>query len=727
VAAFVDSAGPIWLTAQGPFDRHAVLMPSRRQFLTRAAALAAVGAASAPSASSESSAGSGPRTQTVDLCGTWKFRCDPDGRGVAESWQKSDHPAGDWQQVQVPHTWQVDPLHADYRGVAWYRRVFEPLPGWRNGLVRIEFEAVFHSATVWVNGQRIGEHARKGYTAFTFDVTPMIRWDAPGTIAVRVDNAFDQHMLPRGRSSDWATDGGIFRPVRFLITPGVFVEQVDIEAVPDFSRREAALTISARCRNASTKAWAGAADFRVVDQETGLTVPTAGQPASLSLDPQAARLLVLKTILVNPKLWHFDSPRLYRLEFSIANGDLEHEYQTTFGIRRLEVHNGGLQLNGEPVRLMGVERMAGSHPQFGMAEPCERIEHDLRDLKDLNCIFTRVHWPQDKRVLDYCDRHGILLQTEVPAWGADTFDGMGAEPDADIMENGLQQLREMIARDRNHPSVVVWGLCNEIDGQNPAAYQFAKRLLEEAKRLDPGRLCSYASNSLGRTPERDVAGLMDLIETNEYFGTWEPGTAEDAGRHLDRVHQAFPEKPIVISEYGYCACTPERPEGDQHRIEILQTHNAVIRARDYVAGAIFFCYNDYRTHVGDRGVGALQQRVHGVTDVYGARKPSYALLREESSPIESLRIGNDLNNFHVLVRTRRDLPMHQVRGYKLVGRFYGQGNIPLELKEADLSDMAPGAEVKVDLSFAQSGPPAHVQFDVLRSTRFSVFTLDWMP
>ena len=182
-------------------------------------------------------------------------------------------------------------------------------------------------------------------------------------------------------------------------------------------------------------------------------------------------------------------------------------------------------------------------------------------MKHLNCVFTRVHWPQDKRVLDYCDRHGILMQTEVPAWGPDTFAGMTVQPDADIMENGLEQLREMVARDFNHPSVVVWGLCNEIDGQNPPAYQFARRLLEEAERLDPGRLCSYASNSLDNTPQRDVAGLMDFIEANEYYGTWAPGTAADAGRYLDQIHVAFPGKPIVVSEYGYCACTPDRPEG----------------------------------------------------------------------------------------------------------------------------------------------------------------------
>ncbi len=701
-------------------------MTSRRQFLAQAAALTAVAAASIPpSAGSEVHSDSCLTTRTVSLCGTWQFQFDPTDRGAVESWQKSEHAASEWPEVEVPHTWQVDPAGTDYRGIAWYRRRFEVLPEWREAAVRIAFEAVFHSATVWVNGQRAGEHARKGYTAFTFDITPMLHWDGPNLIAVRVDSAFDEHMLPRGRSSDWANDGGIFRPVQLLITPKVFVERIDMDAVPDFVSGNAALTITAQCRNMSPKRWNGTASFLVVDDETGLAVATNSKPMALAMPAGADRSLTLQATLAKPKLWHFDSPKLYRLALSIANGHENHELETTFGIRKLEVKDGAFHFNGERVRLMGVERMAGSHPQFGMAETSEWIEHDHHDLKNLNCIFSRVHWPQDKRVLDYCDRHGILMQTEVPAWGPDTFQERSGQPDADIMANGLEQLREMISRDRNHPSVVAWGLCNEIDGQNPPAYQFAKNLLAEAKRLDPNRLCSYASNSLGNTPEHDVAGLMDFVEVNEYFGTWEPGNADDAGRQLDQLHAAFPGKPIVISEYGYCACTPERPEGDTHRAEILRSHDSMIRTKDFVGGAIFFCYNDYRTHVGDRGTGVLQQRIHGVVDVYGDRKPSYEMLRRESSPIESVRIQNELNAFHIWVRTRSGLPTYPLRGYKLQGIFYGEANIPLELQELELSEMLPGTEVKLNLTFTQSGQPSRMQFDVLRPTRFSAYTIAW--
>jgi beta-galactosidase len=384
-------------------------------------------------------------------------------------------------------------------------------------------------------------------------------------------------------------------------------------------------------------------------------------------------------------------------------------------------------LNGEQVRLMGVERMAGSHPNFGMAEPTEWIEHDCRDLQQLNCVFTRVHWPQDKRVLDYCDRHGILMQSEVPTWGSDTFQGMGTEPDVDIMANGLEQLREMIARDRNHPSVVVWGLCNEIGGQTPAAYRFAERMLHEAKALDPSRLCTYASNSLDHTPERDVARLMDFIEANEYIGTWAPGTASDVGPFLDTLHAAFPGKPLVISEYGYCACTPDRPEGDCHRIDVLQLHTAAYRTRGFVGGAIFFCYNDYRTHVGDRGVGVLKQRVHGVVDVYGRVKPSYEVLRQESSAVESLTVESHENAFQVRLKARNDMPAHTLRGYVLSSVLYGQGDVPVEQRDVNIPDVAPGATVKVAVGFTQPGAPVRVQFDVRRPTRISTYTLNWKP
>jgi beta-galactosidase len=704
-------------------------MSSRRKFIAGSAGALAGVLATSKTRADKANAGAS-FSEVLSLCGEWLFRTDSDDHGVKATWYGTSILPEDWRTAVVPHTWQVEAALADYRGVAWYRRLFDPREDLsaspHDCAVRIEFEAVFHSATVWVNGQLAGEHARKGYTPFTIDITHLLHWNQTNTIAVRVDGAFHQHMLPRGRSSDWANDGGIYRPVRLLVTPKTFVDRVDVEAVPDLASGEGKLTITAYIRSASAKLWVGKANFRIAEDGASSPVLTSSL-STLSVKPGTVETLKLHATLPNAKLWHFDHPHLYGLDFSIADGLNRHTFTTTFGVRKLEIRDGVFHFNGERVRLMGVERMAGSNPEFGMAEPTEWIRHDHADMKHLNCIFTRVHWPQDKRVVDYCDRHGILMQTEVPVWGPDTFEGMSGQPDADIMENGLEQLREMIARDFNHPSVVAWGLCNEIGGQNPPAYQFAKSMLEEAKRLDPGRLCSYASNSLGSTPQRDVAGLMDFIEANEYYGTWAPGTAVDAGRYLDEIHAAFPGKPIVVSEYGYCACTPDRPEGDEPRIEILRSHDAAMRSRDFVAGAIFFCYNDYRTHVGDRGLGSLKQRVHGVVDLYGTKKPSYDVLRRESSPIESLAVEHQRNKFDVVIRTRRDLPMYTLRGYRLRGLFFGQGNIPVERQEVDVPDAVPGSQVKLELVFKQAEPATHVQIDILRPTSFCAYSLDWRP
>ena len=701
-------------------------MHSRRKFLTQTGAVAA-GALGTSAVASGSSVTDFAAWKTESLCGQWWFRTDPGNVGQQEGWQEAESSASGWRTVRVPHTWQIESDLVDYRSVAWYRRTLDVPLDWQSSAVRVEFEAVFHTAKIWVNRQLAGEHVRKGYTAFVLEISHLLRYGAPNTIAVRVDSDFNKNMVPRGRSSDWAHDGGIYRPVQLLVTPKTFIERVDIEALPDLSSGDGKLTITAHLQNTNTKPWLGRAAFRVVDPETGLTVLTGPSSPAFTINSGATQTQQFEATLPSAKLWHFDHPHLYQLLCSITSGTATHQLATAFGVRKLEARDNNLLLNGEKVRLMGVERMPGSNPDFGMAEPAELIARDHDELKRLNCVFTRVHWPQDKRVLDYCDQHGILMQTEVPAWGPDTFAGMKNEPDADLLQNGLEQLREMIARDRNHPSLVIWGLCNEIHGQNSPAYQFAKTLLKEAKSLDPNRLCAYASDSLRETPERDVAGLMDIIETNEYFGTWYPGSAKSLSEHLDSLHAAFPGKPVVISEYGYCACADDRPEGDAHRIEILRSHNTAMRSKDFVAGAIFFCYNDYRTHVGDRGVGALTQRVHGVVDLWGAQKPSYKILRHEASPVESLAVENRLNAFRIRLTTWQSIPAYTLRGYKLTAARYGQGNIPVERREIDLPDVASGTETSVDLTFTQSAAPLHIKFDVFRPTGFSAYTLDWKP
>ncbi len=703
-------------------------MSSRREFIARGCQLAAVASLHV------SALPALPEVVEADTCdarvsltGVWQFRFDPDRDGESKGWHKPTS-GSDWSAVDVPHTWQIARDSAEYFRTAWYHRTFQVPAEWKDWNLRVEFEAVYHSAIIWVNGHEAGKHLRKGYTAFTLDITPYVEFGASNSIAVRVDNSFDEAMLPRGRSFDWTPDGGIYRPVSLLVSPRVFIERVDVDAVPDIAAGTALVSISVLLQNSSSRPWAGSIGFRITDEQTGLSVLERKAAVSIRLAPGEKKICALPaTTLRDTKLWHFDHPNLYRLRVMLTQHDQDfHMLETTFGVRSIEIKNTGFYLNGMRVWLAGVERMAGSNPDFGMAEPAGWLTHDHDDLKQLNCVFTRVHWQQDRRVLEYCDRHGILIQTEVPTWGPDTFNGMGNAPAPEIMQNGIEQLREMIARDRNHPCIFSWGLCNEINGQNPPAYEFAKGMLEEAKKLDPRRLCSYASHSLQSNASRDVSRLMDFVEWNEYYESWYGGTSDNLRSNVEQIHEAFPGKPIVISEYGYCACTPERPEGDARRIEVLREHNRVFREKEYVGGLIFFCYNDYRTHIGDKGAGVMKQRVHGVVDLFGARKPSWAALRYESSPIESMAVEGSGKEFTIRVRTRKTAPAYTLDGYKLQAVLYGYSEIPLERFEASLPRLAPGDEAKVSIQWKEK-EPVHITFDVQRPTGFSAFTKIWTP
>ncbi|MGD1102513.1 MAG: sugar-binding domain-containing protein, partial [Terriglobia bacterium] len=169
---------------------------------------------------------------------SWSFALDPEGHGESQGWFKSvkERPSAP-SQVTVPHTWQVSAENAGFMGVGWYWTEFEVPSHWAGRCVRIEFEAVFHTAKVWLNDKLLGEHPGRGYTAFTFDATPALRFDAPNFLAVKVDNSFNADILPRSRSYDWAQDGGITRPVSLLVAPSAYIDRLWIDAVPDLDSR----------------------------------------------------------------------------------------------------------------------------------------------------------------------------------------------------------------------------------------------------------------------------------------------------------------------------------------------------------------------------------------------------------------------------------------------------------------------------------------------------------
>jgi beta-glucuronidase len=161
-------------------------------------------------------------------------------------------------------------------------------------------------------------------------------------------------------------------------------------------------------------------------------------------------------------------------------------------------------------------------------------------------------------------------------------------------------------------------------------------------------------------------------------------------------------------------------------VEILRNHTRVFREASYVGGLIFFCYNDYRTHVGFSGAGVMKQNVHGVVDVFGARKPSYAVLRAESSPVEALDVQGSPAALTVHVRNRKSVPSYALRGYVVRVILYGFGDIPLEQQAASLPPLPPGEEHTLSFHF-QAKQAVRINVDVIRPTGFSAATAIWRP
>ncbi len=373
--------------------------------------------------------------ECVSLDGAWQFCLDPDNEGFKQKWYEPDHDRSLWEQVNVPHTWQVEPETLEYEGLAWYAREIEPDSDWANKEINIEFDAVYRDTRIWLNGHLLGERVGSGWTPFSYSLTEHWNDRQTNVVTVQVDNRFSEKALPYLDSFDWPRDGGIIRSVRLRILPNSYIERLLIHAEPatDFSSANVQTTIPiSSIPNISDDLTIKAILY---DPEGKRIQTLTAQVREKESDTFGA---MIEGTIGDPFLWHFDHPHLYRMICRLYQGsDLIHEKESAFGIRKVEMEDGKYYLNGEPMRLMGVEWMPASDPRYGMAQDPRIIRQILTDMKQLNCVITRFHWQQDDSVFEFCDGEGILVQEEVPAWGPRTMNGNF---------DGIQEmhLREMI-------------------------------------------------------------------------------------------------------------------------------------------------------------------------------------------------------------------------------------------------------------------------------------------
>jgi beta-glucuronidase len=689
----------------------------------------------------------------IPLSGEWRFAIDPDGGGEAEGWAESGFDDSSWSVVEIPHTWGVMEEHSRYDGLAWYRRTFQLSGEAAEAHLQLRFEAVFYLARVWLNGEYLGEH-EGGYTPFEFDVSGIAMPGEENAIAVQVDNERSPDRIPAVLSPEWSFDwwnyGGIVRDVALQVSSRAYIADQRIVARPNIVAWDEAdtaqVSITVVVENAAPSPLQGTLSGEILEDATGLPVPDVSVISPLSVAPGESVELELRAEIERPNLWHFDHPHLYRWSATLrdTDGQLLHVDETTFGIRSVELREAELYLNGEPVRLVGLTRHADS-PEHGLAETVTVMAADYDDMKRLNMVFSRpVHYPQSEFILDYCDRNGILLIPEVPSWQLN--DRQLA--DADMRGLARQQLIEMIAADYNHPSVWAWSVGNEFDSRSPAGHDYVQDLVSLAHELDPTRPVGFASNRLDSRPSIEASSLADFILMNQYFGTW-VGPKGGLGDALDEIHATWPEKVVIISEFGfephwnrrwgpptsqldpsqyyYIAedAAPDSDEADEQRRQVIVEQMEVFRSKPFIAGAIFWTYQDYRTP---------SDFVMGVVDPERNRRGSWELLREEYSPVvvdgvSFLPAAEGASvSLHARGPVEQELPAYTLREYTLAWSVLSvDGEEVFSQGEILLPTLAPGQAWSGDLEWP--APPADyvLRLTVIRPTGFSVIERIYNP
>ncbi|MBD2752940.1 glycoside hydrolase family 2 protein [Spirosoma validum] len=598
--------------------------------------------------------------KAIPLNGEWLFMMDPMDTGEVNKWYREDLPLNRLDKVTVPHCFSVDPRYQFYTGTVWYRRTFpwQPTTGKR---VLLHFDASYYETSVWINNQKVGTH-EGGYTPFHFDVTSYLKAGS-NTIAISVNNnTWRVGTIPgakdNGQPNDpfpgWINYGGLIRPVYLIVEPEVYVENVKIEAVPDrdaglLAKSTATLKMKTRIRNASGQTITPKLAFRIT--QNGKTIPLTWKQSGRSMAANQTAILEAEAVMkaTDVKLWSVDQPTLYDAQV-IAGADT---VQTHFGIRRVEVRNTQLLLNGQPIKVAGGNRVV-DHPGLGLLEPDWLVEKDLRLMKEAGMEFHRLtHYTPSETIYDWADRNGMLIISEAGNWQLTP-----REMDNDTVRTKFrQQFREMVERDWNHPCIIAYSVGNEYLSEQPAGQRWTKDMIAYARELDPTRLYTFASmrlNILPKNPEDEASQYCDFVSTNTY------------GNHanvLKHIHSLYPDKPIFISEYGTRA---DGKDGETGQVSHIEKFLADIRQLPYVVGASWWSFNDYLSrHDGTNPDGT---RPWGLVRWDRSKRPLYKAHQTGMAPvtIEKVNWEPGEEGVHALklrITARNDFPAYALKNY----------------------------------------------------------------
>jgi len=449
--------------------------------------------------------------QVVEFNKGWKFFLGDDAQ--AQNPQFND---GAWRTLTLPHDWSIEGKFDEKNpakpeggglptGIGWYRKTFT-LPTSKDKKVYIEFDGVQQHSEVWLNGHSLGKRPN-GYISFRYELTPYLRpAGQPNVLAVRVDNS----AQPNSR---WYTGSGIYRNVRLVTTNLIAVAHWGtFVTTPQVGPQAATVAVETHLRNATGQPARVTLETSVLDAQ--------GQQMAQQLTKNVAlndSATISQTInLPNPQLWSVQKPYLYRVQTRVLTGKtLLDSYETPLGVRTcvFDVQKGFL-LNGQPLRILGVNQHHDLGA-LGAAFNVRAAERQLEILKQMGCNAIRMsHNPPAPELLDLCDRMGFLVMDE--AFDQWQKKKNGKDYHLDFAQWHRRDLQDMVRRDRNHPSVFMWSIGNEIREQfDSTGTRLAKELTATVKRLDATRPVTSALTE--QEPEKNFisqAGVLDVLSFN---------------------------------------------------------------------------------------------------------------------------------------------------------------------------------------------------------------------
>ncbi|MEA5404828.1 beta-galactosidase GalB [Arcicella sp. DC2W] len=451
--------------------------------------------------------------EIIDFNKSWKFSFDNNEKAITNQFNDAN-----WRVLNLPHDWSIEGQFSEQHlsttqggalptGLAWYRKSFSLPATAQNKVVWIEFDGVYRNSEVWINGHYLGKRP-SGYTSFRYELSKFLKFGKEkNVIAVKVDNS----EQPNSR---WYTGSGIYRNVRLVITSKIAINQWGVFATtPKLSEDEAEIKVEVNLLNRINGSQIVDIQNIIVDSEGKVIV--SEQTKNLSLKDSTGKYFQLLKIK-KPQLWSIEKPYLYKVITKVFQQNHEVDvYETSLGIRFFNFETEkGFSLNGKPTKIQGV-CMHHDLGALGAAVNVRAMERQLEILKAMGCNGIRTaHNPPAPEFLDLCDKMGFIVMDEA----FDMWKKRKSKKDysSDWTAWHQKDLEDFIKRDRNHPSIFMWSIGNEIREQfDSTGITITRELAQIVKKLDNTRLVTSALTE--NVPDKNFifqSGALDLLGFN---------------------------------------------------------------------------------------------------------------------------------------------------------------------------------------------------------------------